>query len=49
MKKIYETPEIQITEFSSASITNAIMLSGVQTSFKPNSAKNIKSGNEIIF
>ena len=49
MKKIYTTPEMQITQFSSDTITNVNVLSGVQTSFKNNSTKNIKGGNLIDF
>lgn len=49
MKKIYKTPEIQITRFSSETITNVNLLSGVQASFKSNSAKNINGGNLIDF
>ena len=49
MKKTYKAPEMQMTQFSSETITNVNLLSGVQTSFKLNSTKNIKGGNLIDF
>ncbi len=49
MKKIYNSPELKITGFASSTATNVTLLSGVQPSYKTNSAKKIKGGNLIDF
>lgn len=47
MKRIYEKPEMQVTEFESDSITNVTALSSVQNSYFRKSATEIESINSI--
>ncbi|MBQ9519755.1 MAG: hypothetical protein IJR59_07670 [Firmicutes bacterium] len=49
MKKIYNSPELKITKFVSQTATNVVVLSGIQSKYKTNSAKKIGGGNLIDF
>lgn len=49
MKKIYKSPDIRIVKYVSQTATNVTLLSGIQGTYKKNSAKDLKGGNVIDF